>query len=188
MKTCDICHEPIGMFNKFRYADGYICKACYKKASRNYTETITTKKLDELKALCSAKKEIEEDFQVTGRIGNYLLVDEPDHKICILNNRMTAGQVSDPEFYSVEEIAECRLICQPAMPLEELEEKVNRREEGSISALKVRIDLQNGRKKEIILISKPVRIKSYAFRQSFTFAKRITDEIHRLMNDDVKME
>ena len=31
MKTCDICHEPIGMFNKFRYADGYICKACYKK-------------------------------------------------------------------------------------------------------------------------------------------------------------
>ena len=62
MKTCDICHEPIGMFNKFRYADGYICKACYKKASRNYTETITTKKLDELKALCSAKKEIEEDF------------------------------------------------------------------------------------------------------------------------------
>src|SRR5699024_6627261 len=105
-----------------------------------------------------------------------------------LNNRMTAGQVSDPEFYSVEEIAECRLICQPAMPLEELEEKVNRREEGSISTLKVRIDLKNGRKKEIILISKPVRIKSYAFRQSFTFAKRITDEIHRLMNDDVKME
>ena len=79
--------------------------------------------------MCSAKKEIEEDFQVTGRIGNYILVDEPDHKICILNNRMTAVQVSDPEFYSIEEIAECRLICQPAMPLEELEGKVNRREE-----------------------------------------------------------
>ena len=43
MKTCDICHEPIGMFNKFRYTDGYICKKCYKKASRNYTETIAAK-------------------------------------------------------------------------------------------------------------------------------------------------
>lgn len=31
MKTCDICHEPIGMFNKFRYTDGYICKNAIRK-------------------------------------------------------------------------------------------------------------------------------------------------------------
>lgn len=188
MKTCDICHEPIGMFNKFRYTDGYICKKCYKKASRNYTETIAAKTLDELKELCSQKGEVEEDFEVTGRIGNYLLVDERNQKICILNNRMTAGQVSDPEFYDVGEVEECRLVCQPVMKLEELEEKVKRRAEGNMNTLKVAVRLKNGKKKEIVLISKPVRIKSYAFRQSFHFANRIADEIHRLMDECAKME
>lgn len=188
MRTCDICHEPIGMFHKFRYADGYICKNCYKKASRNYTETIAAKTLDELKELCSHKGGAEEDFEVTGRIGNYILVDERNQKICILNNRMTAGQVSDPEFYEVKDIEECMLFCEPAMELDELEDKVKRRAEGNINTLKIAVRLKDRKKKEIILISKPVRIKSYAFRQSFSFAKRIVDEIHRLMNGYAKME
>ena len=43
MKTCDICDAPLGMFKKFRYAEGYICKACYEKASNHFTETIAKK-------------------------------------------------------------------------------------------------------------------------------------------------
>ena len=183
MKTCDICHKPIGIFNKFRCVDGYICKGCYKKASRNYTETIAAKTLDELKMLFEQPESSEEDFCVTGRIGNYLLADQKNKKICVLNNRMTTGQVSDPEFYAAEEITECFLDYQPRMTLEELEEKVRRREEGTVDFLKVCIKLKHHKRKEISLISNPVRIKSYAFRQSFTFAKRIEEEINSLMEE-----
>lgn len=40
MKKCDVCGATLRMMGKFKYADGYICKECYKKASRQFTETI----------------------------------------------------------------------------------------------------------------------------------------------------
>ena len=43
MRTCDVCQKTLGVFNKFRYADGYICKECYKKASNHFAETIVKK-------------------------------------------------------------------------------------------------------------------------------------------------
>ena len=36
MQTCDVCGNKLGILNKFKYSDGYICKECYKKASRKY--------------------------------------------------------------------------------------------------------------------------------------------------------
>lgn len=50
MRTCDVCQKTLGVFNKFRYADGYICKECYKKASNHFAETIVKKNLSEIKA------------------------------------------------------------------------------------------------------------------------------------------
>ena len=49
MRTCDVCQKTLGVFNKFRYADGYICKECYKKASNHFAETIVKKNLSEIK-------------------------------------------------------------------------------------------------------------------------------------------
>ena len=48
--------------------------------------------------------------------------------------------------------------------------------------LKVKLDHEGKCKKlaEISLISNPARIKSYAFRQSLQFAKKIEQEIKRL--------
>lgn len=184
MKTCDVCGNNLGIMNRFKYDGGYICKHCYKKASRQFTETITQKSLDEIKALCSQTRDVEsfEKFYLTGRIGNYLLIDEKNKRICIPNNRMTNQKVSEPEFYDVAEITECSIAYDPYMPFEELEKKVlQQKEESVIHFLKVCVKMKDGRCKEINLLSKPVRIKSYAFRQSFRFAKRIQEEIHRLL-------
>ena len=81
MKTCDICDAPLGMFKKFRYAEGYICKACYEKASNHFTETIAKKSYGEIRKLCEKQGGLTEDFEITGRIGNYILFDEKNRKI-----------------------------------------------------------------------------------------------------------
>lgn len=181
MQTCDVCHEKLGFMNKFRYADGYICKQCYKKASRQFTETITDKSYAEIQALCAAEPKSLEDFEVTGRIGNYLLVDEKAKKICVLNNRMTKQQVSDPDFYNVEDIDKCEIMCEPNAGQEEIEKKICQKDEGVVKGLKVRITFKNMEKPaEISFFDGKMRIKSYAFRQSFSFAKRIVTELARL--------
>lgn len=184
MKTCDVCGEKLGIFSKFKYADGYICKECYKKASRYFTETIIQKDLNEIKELCQQKQDVEnlESFEVTGKIGNYLLVDEKNKKICVPNNRITNGRVEEPEFYEVDNIIDCNIVFSPNMKFEDLQQKVlEQKDESLIEFLRVSIMTKDKKRKDIQLVSKPVRIKSYAFRQSFNFAKRIHEEINRLM-------
>lgn len=181
MQTCSICQEKLGFMNRFRYADGYICKQCYKKASRQFTETITNKRHDEIKELCAVEQKFQSDFEMTGRIGNYLLVDEKAKKICVLNNRLTKQQVSVPDFYNVEDIKKCEIICESDEALEELERKILRKEEGVVKGLKVRITFKDMRRPaEISFFDGVMRIKSYAFRQSFNFARRIVAELTRL--------
>ena len=182
MKTCDICHAPLGMLKKFRYADGFICKDCYEKASNHFTETITKKSFDEIKKLCEEKKEITEDFEITGRIGNYILFDEKNRKLCILNNRINQKQMQEPEFYSLDDVTGSTIDFRPAMSLDELEEKIKKKDAGTVNYLKVSIHLRGDRQKDISLISNLVRIKSFAMKQSFSFAKRMAEEIERLKN------
>lgn len=186
MKTCDICDAPLGMFKKFRYAEGYICKACYEKASNHFTETIAKKSYGEIRKLCEMQGGLTEDFEITGRIGNYILFDEKNRKICLLNNRINQKQVSEPEFYPLDKISECRIDYRPFMPLGELEDKIKSKEAGTIHSLKVLIKLEDGQEKQIPLISNPVRIKSFAMKQSFSFAKRIAEEIERLKGESVQ--
>ncbi|MBS7008643.1 DUF4428 domain-containing protein [Anaerostipes sp.] len=186
MKTCDICHASLGMLKKFRYSDGFICKDCYEKASNHFTETITKKSFEEIKELCEEKKEFTEDFEITGRIGNYILFDEKNGKICLLNNRINQKKMQDPEFYTLDEISGCRIEVRPAVPLDELQEKMKKKDAGTVNQLKVTIDLQGGRQKDITLIENPVRIKSFAMKQSFSFAERITEAIGRLRDGDAQ--
>lgn len=187
MRTCDICDAPLGMLKKFRYAEGFICKDCYEKASNHFTETIAKKSYDEIRELCERKSKSAEDFEITGRIGNYILFDEKNKKICLLNNRINQKQVSEPEFYSLDKVSECRIDYRPAMSLEELEDKIKSKEAGTIHYLKVLIKLKDGQEKQIPLISNPVRIKSFAMRQSFSFAKRIAEEIERMKSESVQV-
>lgn len=182
MKTCDVCQKPLGIFNKFRYADGYICKECYKKASNHFAETIVKKNLSEIKALCEKYEETQTDeFKITGKIGNFLLIDEEHQKICLPNNRMVKKEATLPEFYALGDIERCKIEVEPKQSISELEHKAERREDGTINSLKVRLWI-TGKKDiaEITLLSNPVRIKSYAFRQSLQFARKIETEIKRL--------
>lgn len=182
MKTCDVCQKPLGVFNKFRYADGYICKECYKKASNHFEETIVKKNLSEIKELCERYEATQTDeFQITGKIGNFLLIDEIHQKICLPNNRMVKKEAALPEFYAIEDIEQCRIEVDPKQSIEALEHKAERREDGTVNYLKVKLWITGNKKlAEISLISNPVRIKSYAFRQSLQFARKIEQEINRL--------
>ena len=182
MKTCDVCQKPLGVFNKFRYADGYICKECYKKASNHFAETIVKKNLSEIKELCERYEATQTDeFQITGKIGNFLLIDEIHQKICLPHNRMVKKEAALPEFYAIEDIEQCRIEVDPKQSIEALEHKAERREDGTVNYLKVKLWITGNKKlAEISLISNPVRIKSYAFRQSLQFARKIEQEINRL--------
>lgn len=188
MKTCDICQVPLGMLKKFRYAEGFICKDCYEKASNHFTETITKKSLEEVKALCEKKSaDTPDDFEVTGRVGSFLLFDEKHKKICFPNNRMGQKDISQPEFYSLEEVEKVTMEYQPFMSIEELEEKIKKKDTGTIKFLKVMFQFKGTKStKEILFLSNPVRIKSYAFKQSFTFAKRILEEMNRVKEEGVQ--
>lgn len=182
MKTCDVCQKPLGVFNKFRYADGYICKECYKKASNHFAETIVKKNLSDIKELCERYEATQTDeFQITGKIGNFLLIDEIHQKICLPNNRMVKKEAALPEFYAIEDIEQCRIEVDPKQSIEALEHKAERREDGTVNYLKVKLWITGNKKlAEISLISNPVRIKSYAFRQSLQFARKIEQEINHL--------
>ena len=182
MKTCDVCQKPLGVFNKFRYADGYICKECYKKASNHFAETIVKKNLSDIKELCERYEATQTDeFQITGKIGNFLLIDEIHQKICLPNNRMVKKEAALPEFYAIEDIEQCRIEVDPKQSIEALEHKAERREDGTVNYLKVKLWITGNKKlAEISLISNHVRIKSYAFRQSLQFARKIEQEINRL--------
>lgn len=182
MKTFDVCQKPLGVFNKFRYADGYICKECYKKASNHFAETIVKKNLSDIKELCERYEATQTDeFQITGKIGNFLLIDEIHQKICLPNNRMVKKEAALPEFYAIEDIEQCRIEVDPKQSIEALEHKAERREDGTVNYLKVKLWITGNKKlAEISLISNPVRIKSYAFRQSLQFARKIEQEINRL--------
>lgn len=190
-RTCDVCGKELSVLNKFRYEEGFICKECYAKASRQFTETIRSKTLAEIKALCSVQRDEEsfENFRVTGKIGNYLLVDARNYRVCIPSNRMTNRTVTEPVFYDIADIEECRLICEPDMPREELEQMVKeQKSEKTVSRLCVVFCLKNGKRERITIVKNPLRVKSFAFRRSFHFAGRICDEMHRLMKEQNDQE
>lgn len=183
-KTCDVCGNTLGFLGKFRYLEGHICKECYGKASRQFTETIRNKTLAEIKELCAVERDEDNfrNFKVTGKIGNYLLVDESQGKLCLMNNRMTKQKVTEPEFYQVSQLQSCKIQYNPSMPLETLRQKVKeQKSEETIDFLQVELQFLDGTKKKLQLLDKKMRIKSFAFRQSFRFAERISDEICRLM-------
>ena len=185
-KTCDVCGNELGFLKKFKYAESYICKECYGKASRQFTETIRSKSFAEIKALCSEERDEAsfENFTVTGKIGSYMLIDDKHKRICITCNRLTSQKVSEPKFLDVKDIKKVYIGYQPRMDIHTLEQLVmEQRSEQTIDHLKVGIVLENGHQEEITLVQKPLRIKSYAFRQSFQFAKRINEEVEALINE-----
>lgn len=174
MKTCDVCGKRLG-FVKFRYRDGLICKGCYETASRSCTETVRGLVLPEIKARCcgSGEQEVFEDFEITGRIGNFILMDDRRHKICIVNNRIQAKSYKKPEIVSLDQIRYCQIRCGSALSWEELS-RGEKTGEGCVTSLGLELVLDTGESPLCIwILSSPVRIQSFAFRKSMDFMQLI---------------
>lgn len=182
MKTCDICGGKLGFLNSFRCQDGVICKNCYRIVSGNYASTITGLTLAELKKLYirnAPPLDLGPDgFQATRKVSSLLLVDEKRHKFCILNNRKRCGNAARPEVFSQEELKSFHMNMEPAYSPEELKKMMADKNSGqTVRSLSVRITLKSGIVHTIPLFSSPIRISTYAFRQSYKLAQELLDAL-----------
>lgn len=162
MKSCDVCGSKLGLM-KFRYASGDICKSCYETASRSFTETIRELTLVEIKNRCSSKQEYvtrTEDFEITKRIGNYILIDEVNKKFCVLNNEYRAKEYCLPKFCPLSDVKCCKVSCIP--------------EGDVVASLGIELFLYSQTEtQKITFFSSPIRRKSYAFRQTNAFFEAV---------------
>lgn len=182
MKSCSICDTSLG-FTKFKFEEGYLCKDCYEKASRHFTQTIRHKSLGEIEVLCSGERTVslDEEFEVNRRVANYILFDDAHKKICIPHNRAVARDFKQPEIYDYHEIAAVSFLTQPQLTKDELLEIEKKQTKMVMGYLAVKIDFK-GKKKPctINLFTTPVRTTSYAYKRAFTFAKNILTAVEKL--------
>ena len=174
MKTCDVCGGSLGLI-KFRYQNGFICKDCYESASRGYTETVRDFGLSEIKERCSEGERLNvfEDFEMTGRIGNFILIDANRKRICIVNNRIQTKKYKKPEIVSLDQIQYGRICCGSSLPWEELRNE-NKPKEGFVTFLGLELIMASGENPRYIqILSSPVRARSFAFRKSMNFMCQI---------------
>lgn len=190
-KNCDVCRKKLG-FRKFRYSEGIVCPECYKKASKNFTETITKKSYQEIVELCEQDMSGQLDdveFEITAKIGNYILFDEKNKKICVPYNRAITKERKIPEVFCYEEIDHIEFISHPSASRQQLEEWRNQKEDKVIRQMEI-VFYMNGKVNpiKISLLSSPVRIKSFAFHRTFRFAQKILDQVDRKVNNEEKRE
>ena len=174
MRTCDVCGQKLVLF-WFRYKDGVICRDCYEKASRNCTETIRYLDVNEIKKRCARQDNplYFGEFEITGRIGNYVLIDDKRRKLCIVNNRLRVKGRQTPEILALEEIRCCCLSCDLKHDWEELQDN-KKRKSGYVRALNMELYMNSMQEPKCIkVLSSPVRVKSFAFRKSMDFMQRI---------------
>lgn len=87
LRKCLLCHKKLGLV-KFKTADGYICKYCYRISSLDYTKTVTSMTLADLKQVVQQapqEKMITDsaNFMITRRINGYVLFDDQHELLCL---------------------------------------------------------------------------------------------------------
>lgn len=188
MKTCDICNSRL-KFIKFRYAEGFICKECYKYASNNFSENTYEKKFAEIKVLCDRKENndyLNEDFEITHRIGSFILFDDKNEKFCLPYNRLYFKKTTKPEIYNYNDICKCELISEPLIPEKEISKILSERNSiDIIKSLHICIYLKSQKVvKKIKIVEKPLRIKSFAFKRLYAFSSNIIEKISRIIESN----
>ena len=67
---------------------------------------------------------------------------------------MVKKEVALPEFYAIEDIEQCKIEVDPKQPIDELEHKAEKRQDGTVNYLKVKFWITGSKKLvEISLIS-----------------------------------
>ena len=182
--NCDLCGEKLG-FRKFHCQDGVVCKKCYAIVSNGFSETIAKKTLAELKKTYEANAvpiDLGEDgFVVTRKIKPFLLIDEQNKKFCISGNPTVSKEYSRPEIYHYDDLMAYMLVCDPELTPEELVHlKEDKKTVKVIKKLKVRLKIRGVGIKDIVVLSRPVRSSTFAFRKSYQLAMDIMRELNAI--------
>lgn len=176
-KTCDQCGKNLGLI-KFRYSDGHICKDCYKAASRNFTETVREKSLEDISSIIdnSMRVSLDEDFQVSAKIGNFILIDKKRGKFSIVSRK---NDFDISRIYRFDDVKHHEIITIPKLSAEELKLPTGNSDK-VIKSLSVKLAFNSdGKKEEIVVASTPMRLNSRAFKMSLDFANRISTEFDK---------
>jgi hypothetical protein len=176
-KTCDQCGKSLGLI-KFRYFTGYICKDCYKAASRNFTETVREKSLEDISSIVvnASRISLDEDFKVSAKIGNFILIDKKRGKFHIIDRKADSGK---SRTYRFSDVIHHEVITVPKLSSEELNHPTDNTNK-IIRSMSVKLTFNSaGIKDEIIIVSTPMRINSRAFRMSYGFVERISSEFQK---------
>lgn len=172
MKQCILCGKKL-RFKKFKTLDGMICPICYKKASRNYTQTVRKMNIGELteSILKEESKSFlleQTDFQISRRINQFVLFDDSNGLVCFPNNSEFTTRSFSPEIYNFSDIEGARVIQQ--------KEKKDNKVVGSIM-IQVEFSEKRMWDRKIILIKDKIDCKSQPYIQMERIAQKIVEEL-----------
>lgn len=181
---CELCGKTIG-FKAFRCTDGKICKNCYEIVSNHFTDTITKATLTELKERYeenSRPLDLGEDgFQISYKVGTFLLLDEKNKKFCVLSNRAVTGNYARPEIFSYEALEGYEFIVSPGMTMEECLGLTSPRfQKQMIKDMRIRLKIRGTDGKDLVLLPGTVKVGGPAYRQACKYAREIRQCIERL--------
>ncbi|TDW25517.1 hypothetical protein EDD63_10444 [Breznakia blatticola] len=182
--TCEFCREQL-KFRKFRFKDGYACKKCYAILTNQFKTTIRNRSKTELYSIYASNKNQSYDpfkeFNVTKKIGNYILIDEDKQRFCVPNNINVVKSSEKPELYDINHCHSFSIETKPKSNLFELEKQMKEKSSKIINEIAVIFEFENQLRK-IIILNNSVRISSFAFKKTFDFAKKIKKELDDLKN------
>lgn len=182
---CDICGGKTGFRNSFRCQDGVICKNCYRIVSNNFSSTIAGSTLLELKKTYIRNAQPldmgTDGFQITKKLGSFLLLDERGRKFCLLSNRSLTKEYARPEIYRYEDLESFALASEPGYTAGELQAlSQDRGERAVVRRLSVRLRFQDGAVREILTLPSPVRTSSFAFRKALQATEELLQALGQI--------
>ncbi|MFT4105243.1 MAG: hypothetical protein QM657_05720 [Lacrimispora sp.] len=134
--------------------------------------------LEEIQQRVSSYAEASKDlmgFEVTKRIGNYLLIDDKNKRFCILNNRLRSKEYSHPKQFPIEDVKYCRVNCSPEL-VQNKADGDSFNEVPVITGLGIDVFFHSSSNvQHISILSTPVRRKSFAFKRSRAFMQAIVE-------------
>ncbi|BDR57719.1 DUF4428 domain-containing protein [Xylocopilactobacillus apicola] len=166
-QDCVICGQPLG-FMKFKCRDGAVCKKCYRIVSQEYTQTIVDRDTSDLLAIFEKYKS-QPDFDITRRINQYLLFDDPHQLICLPNNRKYSDAKLPPEFFSYRSLKSCSLVQDTI----EIKGKVRKN-------LELKLSFDDSIERKIVLIKKPIEVNSSIYQSMNKVANQIINNLAKI--------
>lgn len=175
LRKCLLCHKKLGLV-KFKTADGYICKYCYRISSLDYTKTVTSMTLADLKQVVQQapqEKMITDsaNFMITRRINGYVLFDDQHELLCLPNNRRFSAVNLKPEYFPYDSIEVVQTLN------DEIVVKGKH-----LCTVQVKIVFSKPREttRSIVLIPKPIEVQANVYHTMLNLAEQITSQLRTL--------